>query len=230
MIACGNTAVRPQRGCIPLRADSADVRCNPFGVGIQWRFLTQGRPQKQANPGRIDATPLGWDIQTQPQPPRGRSNKAQGNALGMTGANSSPSPERARYPCMRGDVEYFALSGLDDIPAISPRPLAWALLSKPLRGKLRTVPVPSQQGKPRQNVQTPVTLLIDRRGRRGPGRDFPETIRALNPRTGRALSSPSPPRSRGGPGRGVVLPSLSWGGGPMEMVRLRHSRILVLSS
>ncbi len=48
-------------------------------------------------------------------------------------------------------------------------------------------------------------------GGEGQGRDFPETIRALNPRTSALLTPPSPPRSRGGPGRGVALPSGSWG-------------------
>ena len=38
---------------------------------------------------------------------------------------------------MDGDSEYFALSGLDDVEAVIPRPLAWALLLKPLWGKRR---------------------------------------------------------------------------------------------
>ena len=44
----------------------------------------------------------------------------------------------------------------------------------------------------------------------GQWRDFPETIRALNPRTGALPSSPSPPRSRGGL---PALRSASGGGG-----------------
>ncbi len=35
-------------------------KCNPFGVGVCFVGRTQGRPQKQANPGLKDATPLGW--------------------------------------------------------------------------------------------------------------------------------------------------------------------------
>jgi len=82
------------------------------------------------------------------RPQRGHSNKAQGNALGVTGENRSPSPERAKHPVINGDLKYFALSGLDDTEAIIPRPLAWALLLRPRWGKLHRAS-PTGRGLPK---------------------------------------------------------------------------------